>query len=256
MQNLTKLSLRLLIVLTLSNVLLINFSSAQATRPVINLNSIGPIDAVTGYTDDEGADDDEFTEAGLISCTECLDPSLYSPFDAKQQILIDQTNGVLIQEAFRNYSENERVVNMIFQARQHIADNPNRYIIRANGRKKTYCYRAVKDAMRASGMLSVMFTGSSLAKKGVTDLKPHGFRNLLDDPNFRNIMKDDPKMAPKGAILVYETAKGAGVSPAGHIEIKTENSGINGYISVSETDRPTYGFAIPSKRKLIGILVK
>jgi hypothetical protein len=46
------------------------------------------------------------------------------------------------------------------------------------------------------------------------------------------------------------------VSKAGHIEIKTENSGVHGYISVSETNRPTYGYAIPAQRKLIGVLIK
>lgn len=257
MQNFTQLIIRLLIVLTLFNFTMIN--PAFATFPVGTVNSIGPIDDLTdfSYVDDDGAEEDEFTEADVIRCQGCLDPSIVSPVDYKQQMIIDQTNGVIVQEAFRGYSEHEKVVSMIAEARQHIADKPNRYISRSKGgRKKTFCYRAVKDAMRDSGMVPVVFTGSSVARNGVSDLKAVGFRNLLEDPNFKNIMKDDPKMAPKGAILVYETTKGSRASSAGHIEIKTENSGLDGYISISETDKPTYGYAIPSVRKLIGILVK
>lgn len=258
MQNFPQFILRLLIVLTLFNSAVI--TPVLAAFPVVDVNSIGPFEeetAATGFIDDDGAeDDDDFTDTDEISCPGCLDPSLVSPLDYKQQKIIDQTNGVLVQQAFSAYSEHAKVVNMIAQARQHIADKPGRYISRANGRKKTYCYRAVKDAMRDSGMVPVMFTGSSVARNGVKDLEPFGFRNLLDDPNFNNIMKDDPKMAPKGAILVYETTKGARASVAGHIEIKTENSGVDGYISISETDKPTYGYPIPSKRKLIGVLVK
>lgn len=255
MQNFHQLIIRLLTVLTLLNSVMLK--PAFAAFPVVDVNSIGPIDeGVVGYVDDDGAEDDEITDADLISCPGCLDPSLVSPLDFKQQAIIDQTNGVLVQQAFKDYSGHEKVVKMIAEARQHIADKPDRYIIRRGGRKKTFCYRAVKDAMCDSGMVPLVFAGSSVARNGVKDLEPLGFRNLLEDPNFKNIMKDDPKMAPKGAILVYETAKGARPSAAGHIEIKTEDSGVNGYISVSETDKPTYGYAIPSQRKLIGVLVK
>ena len=255
MQNFYQLIIRLFIVLTLLNSVMLN--PAFAAFPVVDVNSIGPIDTeVVSYIDDDGAEDDEITDASVISCPGCLDPSLVRPLDHKQQAIIDQTNGVLVQQAFKDYSGHDKVVKMIAEARKHIEDKPNRYISRIGGRKKTFCYRAVKDAMRDSRMVPIMFTGSSVARNGVKDLEPFGFRNLLNDPNFKNIMKDDPKMAPKGAILVYETVKGARASLAGHIEIKTENSGLDGYISVSETDKPTYGYPVPSVRKLIGILVK
>ena len=43
---------------------------------------------------------------------------------------------------------------------------------------------------------------------------------------------------------------------AGHVEIKTQDSGIHGYISISERNEPTYGYQVPRHRQLIGVLIK
>ena len=61
----------------------------------------------------------------------------------------------------------------------------------------------------------------------MADLAGAGFTNLLDNENVKEILASNPQMAPKGAILVYDTVRGTKPSPAGHIEIKTEDSGID-----------------------------
>ncbi len=259
MNKLTHFIKRVLIILTLFNLVLVKpVQALQSSTSKINVNPVGPFEMpLDANVDDEGSEDDTFlTEADITDCRGCLDPSKVSPLNKAQQDNIDQINSVIVQAAFSTYSSSDKVTKLVSKAREHLIGNPNRFIVRSGGKKKTYCYRAVKEALRASGLVPVVFGGSSLARLGVNDLTGFGFRNLLDDPDFKNIIKDNPKMAPMGAILVYDTAKGASVSKSGHIEIKTENSGFHGYISVSETNRPTYGYAIPAQRKLIGVLIK
>jgi hypothetical protein len=257
MTKLTQFIKRVLIIMTLFNLVLVKPVQALQSS-TLKINPVGPLETPRdAYSDDEGSEDDNLLiEADITACRGCLDPSKVNPINKAQQDNIDEINSVIVQAAFNNYSNSNKVITLVSKAREHLIGNPNRYIVRTGGKKKTYCYRAVKEALRASGLVPIVFGGSTLARLGVSDLAGFGFRNLLDDPNFKNIIKDNPKMAPKGAILVYETTKGASLSEAGHIEIKTENSGVHGYISVSETNRPTYGYAIPAQRKLIGVLIK
>lgn len=173
-----------------------------------------------------------------------------------------------LQLEFNSYSLHTRVQDMIAAAREHIRLDPDRYKetvrYRYRGRWRTrtiaYCYRAVKDAMRASGMVPEDFGGSGVARDAETDLKnsTYGFRDLLEDPLYREILRNNPRMAPKGSLLVYRTADGAPrrISRAGHVEIKTQDSGIHGYISISERNEPTYGYQVPRHRQLIGVLIK
>jgi hypothetical protein len=165
-----------------------------------------------------------------------------------------------VRAAYKSYSESSEILSMIDAARKHIEENPNRYIgwrrVKGKLKKTTFCYRAVKDAMKAAGVVSSDFVGGGEAKLAVAELSAVGFRNLLDDENVNEILQNSPEMAPKGAILVYDTVPRSGPSPAGHIEIKTEESGEDGYISVSETNAPTYGYAIPAQRRLIGVMMK
>lgn len=67
----------------------------------------------------------------------------------------------------------------------------------------------------------------------------------------------DPKMAPRGAILLYVPHESIGLcahidGQRGHIEIKTADAGEHGYVSVSLSNRPAYGL----RRTLIGVYVK
>lgn len=164
--------------------------------------------------------------------------------------------GAALQQQFSFYSDTEKVNLLISSAREHIANNPNRYIRVVRGRRKTLCYRSVKDALHAADLVSASFTGGVYARDGVQELAPEGFINLLDDPRFGIYLQDQPAMAPRGAILVYRTASGAHANIAGHIEIKTADAGVDGYISVSEADEPTYGYPIPAVRQLIGVLIR
>lgn len=171
-----------------------------------------------------------------------------------------------LQLEFNSYSYHVRVQDMIAAAREHIRLDPDRYKEyrrnRRTGRTRViaYCYRAVKDAMRASGMVPETFTGSGVARDAEVDLVTplYGFRDLLQDPIYREILRNNPRMAPKGALLVYRTTRNAPrrISRAGHIEIKTEDSGIHGYISISERPEPTYGYHVPNHRELTGVLIK
>lgn len=200
-----------------------------------------------------GAVDQGRTESGF--CMTCESQST-SPLTPAARFQAELMSSISIRALYSQYSESEKVTNLIKIARIHIKLNPKKYIKKVNGTLKTFCYRAVKEALAKSGMISALFGGSVKASDGVMELNNYGFRNLLDDKSIKSMLTDNPKMAPKGSILVYETAPGARVSIYGHIEIKTEHSGVDGYISISETSSPTYGYLIPQQRKLIGVLVK
>lgn len=189
------------------------------------------------------------------ACSGCA--ATAGPFDARQLLDIELTSSIAIRGQFNTYSESDKIKKMIATAKKHIKNNPNKYIKRSRrGGTMTYCYRAVKEALVKAGLIPGMFYGSSSASDGAVELKKIGFTNLLEDQKIKAILKNNPRMAPKGAILVYETSIGAGVSRYGHIEIKTEHAGADGYISIKETNTPTFGYAIPAQRKLIGVMVK
>jgi hypothetical protein len=104
---------------------------------------------------------------------------------------------------------------MISQARAHIRADPRAYIkrVKYKGRwtTRTLCYRAVKDAMRDSGMVARSFQGTRHARDTARDLenlRTPEFVNLMDDPDVRGLLENNPAMAPKGTILVYENAPG------------------------------------------------
>ena len=101
---------------------------------------------------------------------------------------------------------------------------------RANARSKSRCWRYVKQALVAAGVVN-SYPKTAYAKQAGDELvRNHGFKKLP-------IM--NPYAAPIGAVLVY-TARGPG-----HVEIRTKN----GFVSDFRT--PT-----PSRRKLIGVFAK
>ena len=101
---------------------------------------------------------------------------------------------------------------------------------RANARSKSRCWRYVKQALVAAGVVNT-YPKTAYAKQAGDELvRNHGFKKLP-------IM--NPYAAPVGAVLVY-TARGPG-----HVEIRTKN----GFVSDFRT--PT-----PSRRKLIGVFAK
>ena len=101
---------------------------------------------------------------------------------------------------------------------------------RANARSKSRCWRYVKQALVAAGVVNT-YPKTAYAKQAGEELvRNHGFKKLP-------IM--NPYAAPVGAVLVY-TARGPG-----HVELRTKS----GFVSDFRT--PT-----PSRRKLTGIYAK
>ena len=101
---------------------------------------------------------------------------------------------------------------------------------RAHARSKSRCWRYVKQALLAAGVVS-SYPKTAYAKQAGDELtRHHGFKKLPIS---------NPFAAPVGAVLVY-TAKGPG-----HVEIRTKNG------FVSDFNTPT-----PSRRRLIGVYAK
>ncbi len=76
----------------------------------------------------------------------------------------------------------------------------------------SYCYKYVKIALQASGMVNTYLSGIP-AKDAGSELEKQGFVNLLDDANHG---LTSPHDAPRGAVIVYDVTDN---SKYGHIEI-------------------------------------
>ena len=175
-----------------------------------------------------------------------------------------------IQLAFASYSNSSAVSHLVNFGDTHFytVDQRGRRTLRYKIHGQTYCYRAVKDALKYSHLVSPNFgDGSSEAFDAREDLIRQGFRDLLRDPTYAKIMKN-PEMAPKGAILVYEDSRGRvryvhskrgrllKVMMPGHVEIKTANAGEQGYVSINKQMEPAYGHFETGQRRLIGVMVR
>ena len=158
------------------------------------------------------------------------------------------------------YSNSIQVKKLLDEARANLKTEVYTEVVSVNGKPKrvTYCYRAVKDALREAGWVQRSFQGSGVARDAVTDLKQKGFVNLLTDRYVGKLIGQDASLAPLGSIIVYDTPETAPqkVSRAGHVEIKSRHSGEEGYISISESRRPTYGYPVPQHRRIIGVMYK
>lgn len=102
---------------------------------------------------------------------------------------------------------------------------------RALGRSTSKCWRYVKTALLAAGVVN-SYPKTVYAKQAAQE--------LTRDYGFRKIRCRDPYRAPIGSVLVY------GGADAGHVEIRTNR----GYTSDFSSPRPYL------KRPLIGIYVK
>jgi hypothetical protein len=135
--------------------------------------------------------------------------------------------------------------------------------------KVTYCYRAVKDALKAAHLVSADFGQfSGEAYQARDDLLKEGFVDLLLDLEYGKLIAGNPDLAPLGAILVYEDTRGRiryfknksghtyKIIMPGHVEIKTAPIGEGGYVSISEQIRPAYGEYEAGGRRLIGVMIK
>ncbi len=131
------------------------------------------------------------------------------------------------------------------------------YAVGAAGRTwQGYCYRKIKQALLAGGLVTGGYWSSQAARNGATDLLDRGFVNLVNGPwNGDGVSLPqitDVRDAPEGAVLVYEGGNNTtcGGQLCGHIEIKSGP----GYTAVSEVihDNPMN----PERYRLVGVMVK
>lgn len=102
---------------------------------------------------------------------------------------------------------------------------------RAHAHSKSRCWRYVKNALLASGIIS-SYPKSAYAKQAGDE--------LVRDYGFKKLAIRDPYKAPVGAVLVYGSRRAAG-----HVEIRTKT----GFVSDFQNKKP-------SPRPLIGIYAK
>lgn len=115
-------------------------------------------------------------------------------------------------------------------------------------RSKKLCYRYVKRAALGGGLVDDYPPGRK-AVNAVSDFKRRGFINMMEDPRYKNLIKN-PQDAPKGAILVYRNTLDR--KHPGHAEIKTDWGSDGGYVSdfYRKTSQPL------RNRELIGVMIK
>lgn len=102
---------------------------------------------------------------------------------------------------------------------------------RAHAHSRRMCWRAVKEALLASGVVD---------SRPKTALAKQAAQELVVSYGFRRLALTDPYEAPIGSVLVYN-----GNRSAGHIEIRTADGFVSDFRSKT-----------PSRRPLLGVYVK
>jgi hypothetical protein len=102
---------------------------------------------------------------------------------------------------------------------------------RARAHSRSQCWRYVKEALVAAGVVS---------SRPKTAFAKEAGRELVSDYGFKKLAVCDPYAAPVGAVLVYGATKAAG-----HVEIRTSDGFVSDFRS-----------KIPSRRTLRGVYGK
>lgn len=102
---------------------------------------------------------------------------------------------------------------------------------RANAHSKSMCWRYVKQALMAAGVIK-SYPKTVYAKEAGQE--------LVKDYGFKKLPVRDPFKAPVGAVLVYGATRAAG-----HVEIRTRDGFVSDFKS-----------RIPSPRRLVGVYAK
>lgn len=97
---------------------------------------------------------------------------------------------------------------------------------RAEPQKTWYCWRYVKNALLAAGVVTSRPTTAWARQAGEELCRKFGFVRL----NIR-----DPRKAPVGAVIVY------GGEDAGHVELRTEEGYVSDFVSSTPYPRPLLG---------------
>src|SRR5213082_3649989 len=102
---------------------------------------------------------------------------------------------------------------------------------RAHAHSHSLCWRFVKEALVAAGVVS---------SRPTTSLAKQAGQELVSNYGFKKLAVADPYAAPLGAVLVYGASKAAG-----HVEIRT----VDGFVS-------DFKSSVPSPRPLLGVYTK
>jgi hypothetical protein len=103
---------------------------------------------------------------------------------------------------------------------------------RAHPKTTWYCWRYVKDALLAAGVITARPTTAWAKNAGEELCRRFGFRRLKIS---------DPWRAPIGAVIVY------GGADAGHVELRTRDGFVSDFTSATPYPRPLVGvFVKPS----------
>jgi hypothetical protein len=102
---------------------------------------------------------------------------------------------------------------------------------RAHAHSHSLCWRFVKEALVAAGVLR---------SRPTTMLAKQAGQELVSNYGFKKLPVSDPYAAPMGAVLVYGASKAAG-----HVEIRTKDGFVSDFKS-----------KVPSPRPLLGVYAK
>jgi hypothetical protein len=102
---------------------------------------------------------------------------------------------------------------------------------RANAHSRSLCWRFVKEALVAAGVIR---------SRPTTLLAKQAGKELVNNYGFKKLPVSDPYEAPVGAVLVYGAKRAAG-----HVEIRTQDGFVSDFRSKT-----------PSRRPLIGVFTK
>jgi len=98
---------------------------------------------------------------------------------------------------------------------------------RANAHSKMRCWRYVKQALVASGVVS-SYPRTELARQAGDE--------LVDRYGFTRLSVSDPYQAPIGSVLVYGSGRAAG-----HVEIRTARGFVSDFRATTPSHRPLIG---------------
>jgi len=102
---------------------------------------------------------------------------------------------------------------------------------RAKAHSRSLCWRFVKEALVAAGVVR---------SRPTTLLAKQAGKELVNNHGFKKLPVSDPYEAPVGAVLVYGARRAAG-----HVEIRTQHGFVSDFHSKT-----------PSRRPLIGVFAK
>ena len=102
---------------------------------------------------------------------------------------------------------------------------------RAHAHSRRQCWRYVKEALLASGVIRSRPTTAYAKQAG---------QELVNNFGFKKLAVSDPYRAPIGSVLVYNANRAAG-----HVEIRTKDGFVSDFRSKT-----------PSRRPLLGVFVK